>query len=37
MLSFNTKKGEELKVPYYASAAVIRDSNLPYITATCHI
>ena len=39
MLSFNTKKGEELKVPYHASAAVTRDGNLPpiamqYILAT---
>jgi len=31
------KKGEELKVPYYASAVVICDGNLPYVTATCHI
>ena len=37
MLSSNTKKGKELKVPYHASAAVIRDGNLPYVTATCHI
>ena len=36
MLSSNTKKGEELKVPYYASAAVTRNGNLPYVTATCH-
>ena len=36
ILSSNTKKGEELKVPYYASAAVTRDGNLPYVTATCH-
>jgi len=39
MLSFNTKKGEELKVPYHASAAVKRNGNLPpiamqYILAT---
>jgi len=39
MLSSNTKKGEELKVPYHASAAVTRDGNLPpiamqYILAT---
>ena len=31
MLSSNTKKGEELKVPYYASAVVTRDGNLPPI------
>ena len=37
MLSFNTKKGKELKVSYYASAAVTRNGNLPYVTATCHI
>jgi len=36
MLSSNTKKGEELKVPYYASAAVTRNGNLPYVTATYH-
>ena len=36
MLSFNTKKGKELKVPYYASAAVIRNGSLPRVTATCH-
>ena len=35
MLSFNTKKGEELKVPYHASAAATRDGNLPHVTATC--
>ena len=31
MLSFNTRKGEELKVPYHASVAAIRDGNLPPI------
>ena len=36
MLSFNTKKGKKLKVPYHASAAVTRDGNLPHVTATCH-
>ena len=35
MLSFNTKKGEELKVLYHASVAVTRDGNLPRVTATC--
>jgi len=33
---FHMKKGEELKVPYHASAAVTRDGNLPHVTATCH-
>jgi hypothetical protein len=28
------ERGEELKVPYYASAAAARDSNLLYVTAT---
>ena len=37
MLSSNTKKGKELKVPYHASAVVTYNGNLPYITATCHI
>jgi hypothetical protein len=37
MLSFNIKKGEELKVPYHASAAAICDGNLPYMTAACHM
>ena len=36
MLSFNTRKGEELKVPYHASVAATRDGNLPRVTATCH-
>ena len=36
MLSFNMKKGKELKVPYHASAAATRDGNLPYVTATCY-
>ena len=27
----NIKKGEEFKVPYYASAAAVCDGNLPYI------
>jgi len=36
---FNTKKGEELKVPYHASATVTHNGNLPpiamqYILAT---
>ena len=35
-MSFNTKKGKELKVPYYASAAVTRNGNLPYVTVTCY-
>ena len=36
MLSFNTRKGKELKVPYYASVAAIRNGNLPRVTATCY-
>ena len=36
MLSFNTRKGKELKVPYYASVAATRDGNLPRVTATCY-
>jgi hypothetical protein len=27
--------GEELKIPYYASAVAAYDGNLPYIKATC--
>ena len=34
MLSFNTKKGKELKIPYHASAAAARNSNLPYTKVT---
>jgi len=30
------EKGEELKVPYYASAAAVRDGNLPHVTVTCY-
>ena len=29
------ERGEELKVPYHASTAVVRDGNLPYIMANC--
>ena len=29
------ERGEELKVPYHASTAAVRDGNLPYIKATC--
>ena len=29
------ERGEELKVPYYASAAAVHDGNLPYMKATC--
>ena len=29
------ERGEELKVPYHASAAAVRDGNLPYIMAIC--
>ena len=29
------RRGKELKVPHYASAAAVRDGNLPYIIATC--
>ena len=28
---------KKLKVPYYASAAAVRDGNLPYVKATCLI
>ena len=31
------KRGKELKIPYYTSAAAARDGNLPYIKATCLI
>ena len=29
------ERGKELKVPYYASAAPVRDGNLPYVKVTC--
>ena len=29
------ERGEELKVPHYASAAAARDGNLPYTITTC--
>ena len=29
------ERGKEFKVPHYASAATIRDGNLPHIKATC--
>ena len=29
------ERGEELKVPHYASAAAACDGNLPYIIAIC--
>ena len=29
------RKGKEPRVPYHASAAALRDGNLPYIMATC--
>ena len=29
------ERGEELKVSYYASAAIVCDGNLPYIIAIC--
>ena len=32
MLSFNIRKGKELKVPYHVSVAATRDGNLPPIT-----
>ena len=28
-------RGEELKVPYYASAVAVRDGNVPHVKATC--
>ena len=31
------ERGKELKVLYYASAAAVRDGNLPYVKATCLI
>ena len=31
------ERGEELKVPHYASAAAVRDGNLPHVKATCLI
>ena len=36
MLSFNIRKGEEFKVPYYASVAATHDGNLPRVIATYH-
>jgi len=30
------ERGKELKVPHHASAAAVRDSNLPHVMATCH-
>src|SRR6266704_2599230 len=35
MSSSCLRKGEEPKAPRHASAAATRDSNLPYVTATC--
>ena len=29
------ERGKELKVPHHASAAAVRDGNLPYVKATC--
>ena len=29
------ERGEELKIPHYASAAAARDGNLPRVKATC--
>ena len=29
------ERGKKLKVPYYTSAAAVRDGNLPYIKVTC--
>ena len=29
------ERGEEFKIPYYASTAVVHDGNLPYMKATC--
>ena len=45
IIHFNyTKKGEEFKVPHHASAAAVRDGNLPHydgnmppVKATCLI
>jgi hypothetical protein len=37
MLSSNIKKGEELKVSYYTSAAATYDGSLPCVIATCYI
>ena len=31
------ERGKKLKVPYYASAAAVRDGNLFYVKATCLI
>ena len=33
ILDILKERGKELKVPYYASAAAIRDGNLLYVTA----
>ena len=29
------ERGKELKVPYYANTAAVRDGNLPQIMAAC--
>ena len=31
------ERGKKFKIPYYASAAAVRDGNLPYIKAACLI
>jgi len=33
----NEERGEELKVPYHARAMLVRDGNMPGVTAACLI
>jgi len=33
----NEERGEELKVPHHARATLVRDSNMPSVTAACLI
>jgi len=33
----NEERGEELKVSYYARATLVRDGNMPGVTAACLI
>jgi len=33
----NKERGEELKVPHHARATLVRDGNMPGVTAACLI
>jgi len=37
LVNRNEERGKELKVPYHARATLVRNGNIPSVTAACFI